>query len=222
MNTKLRLLTIGALVIALSGCSSLPKTSSYREMNKVPLAINITGDRSPDFKDLDQDLYKDEIIRFLNYDRKSEVELVEPENAAVILDIDVKNYRILPERDVTTTRRETSLVQVGTDAKGAPIYKTHITLIDHTTTFTNSIANISTTFTFRDRSYNVRPQIYNSSYAWNHEDLYNDKQRLPAGPFANARLDILPHSENFLFLLSEQMLYRVSYDLHKYYKKINK
>ncbi len=213
------------LIIALYACRGKLHYSSRQEIFKVPIAINIRGDNSVDYKGLNPDLYRQKIKNFLTYmGGQADLVLVENyENPDVILNIDVKDFLILPEKEVTTSQTERRSMQVGTDAKGQPIYQTMTITTDQIRAYIGSTARLKSSFTFKDPSFKVRPQNYFSGYTWSHQDINANRnvRRSASGPFASSRFKIIPIPDDFLFQLSEEMLYRVSYDLQKYYKKIN-
>jgi hypothetical protein len=223
MKAKLYYPCLLALIIALSSCSSKLNTSS-RQALRVPIAINIITDNSVNLTDLNPDLYRLKVLAFLDDFVQADLVLAEKnEKPDVILDIDVKDFRILPRKESGSTRTVTRIEQVGWDAKGQPIYKTFTDQIYTEILQIPSTTRLSSKFTFKDPSFNVRPQNYYAGWTWRNGgtavdgDLgYNltglSSRRLPNGE---------PFAEDFLFQMSQEMLTRASYDLRKYYQKIS-
>ncbi|HCN84045.1 MAG TPA: hypothetical protein DIT07_10575 [Sphingobacteriaceae bacterium] len=222
MKTKLYYPCLCALIIALSACSSKLNTSSRHEKLKLPIAINIITDKSVNLTDLEPSLYKLKIIDFLDDFGQADLVLVEDnENADVILDIDVKDFRIFPKKEISSTKTIKSSILTGTDATGKPIYQIVTTTVYAESVTIPSTTRLSSKFTFKDPSYSVRPQNYFGQYTWRDGGVAvggyqaasnHTSSRLPNGE---------PFAEDFLFQMSVEMLNRVSYDLRKYYQKIN-
>ena len=226
MKTQLNYSLICVLIFALSACSSRVNTSSRVETIKMPISINIRADESVTRTDLNADLYRFKVKEYLDHYKGIELVLVEKdEDANVVLDIEVKNFQISQKIERNTSRSFKRTIQVGTDAKGNPIYQTETTTVYVESVEIPSSTRLSASFTFKDPSYKVSPQNYYGQYTWRDSgrsvsgyigSLYNGSvtsSRLPNGE---------PFAEDFLFTLSGDMLTRVTYDLRRFYQKLKK
>lgn len=224
MKTKLIYPVVCALIIALSSCSSKMTTRSSHKAFRVSIAININMDKSS-ITDVDTSLYKLKIKDYLDNFGQADLVFAESNAAAdVILDIAVKNFQVLPKKEYSSAKTTKQTVQVGTDAKGNPIYQTFTTTVYSESIAIPSKARFSSRLIFKDPSFGVAPQNYFAQQTW------RDGGRLISGNMGPYRINTSsgrlpngePFVEDFLFQLSQEMLSRASYDLRKYYQKLDR
>lgn len=225
MKTILHYSLAGMLIIGLSACSNKMNPGLHKELVKVPISINIRTDNSASSSELNTYLYKLKIKEFLDDFRKVNLVLVEQdENADVILDIDVKNLNILPKKEINSERVYKRTEQVGTDSNGNPVFRTTTATVYVESSEIRSTTRLSSKFTFKDSAYVVPPKNYFADYTWRYTGVSTggDLKAFNITRSQSPLLTFEPSTNDFLFQLSNQeMLSRVSYDLRKYYQKIN-
>ena len=213
-----------AFIIALPACSNKLNTRSHQKSLQVAIAINIKMDKSS-ITDVDTSLYKLKIKDYL--DNFGQADLVFAENNAnadVILDIAVKNFQVLPKKEYSSAKTTKQTVQVGTDAKGNPIFQTYTTTVYSESIAIPSTARLSSKFTFKVPFFGVSPQNYFARQTWRDSGTSVSgntgpyRINTPSGKLPNGE----PFVEDFLFMLSQEMLNRVTYDLRKFYQKLDR
>lgn len=196
---------------------------------KVPMAINIKADNSVNFTDLNVNFYvlnvKDILDDFLDI---YPVLVEADENPQIIADITVENFNISP-KDVRTSRRSYSRnVQVGTDAKGQPVYQAVTATADFVQTQIRSNAQLSGKLTIKGNPPKVFQQKkYFETYNWQNvsvENVQGDQRALDPSIYSGTSFSGMePNSNDILMALSnKQMLRDLSNELRKYYQKPRK
>lgn len=226
MKTAIKRIFFLILIILVSGgCSSTraPRKPAVR----VPIVININTDRSADFTNLNADLFAFKVKDLLDDFRGVDLVIAEnDEEAAVTLDIGVENFIIYPKEERISRRTFRRNVQTGTTATGQPTYQQVTATVDIVQTRIRSSATLSSRFTFKDNSYRLPPQTNFANYVWENysvENVQGDPRAVDPSIYAGRSLMTMePFAEEFLMgLANRDLLRRISFDLRKYYQKLN-
>lgn len=213
------------LAVFFAGCGTTK--TPRKPAIKLLIAININADNSVDFNNLNTDLYRLKVKDYLDNFREVELQFAESdEEAAIILDIGIENFNMFLKEQQTARRSVSRSVQGGTSATGQAIYQTITATVDLLQTRIRSNAVLSSSFTFKDKSYSVPPQTYFANYTWENvsvENVQGDPRAIDASVYAGrSMMSMEPFAEDFLMGLSNRDLFRrISYDLSNYYRKLN-
>ena len=222
-----RIFPLIILSVFFVGCSSTkgPRPQAL----KVPMAININGDNSINFTDLNANFYRLNVKDILDDFLDIYPVLVEAdENPQIIADISIENFHISPKDERTSRRYYSRNIQVGTDAKGQPVYQTVTATVDFRQIQISSNARLSGKLTIKG----TPPKLFQSkkyfeTYNWQNvsvENVQGDQRAVDPMIYSGTSFSGMePTTNDILMALSnKEMLRDLSNELRKYYQKPRK
>lgn len=214
------------LPVFFAGCSS--RKGPRPQALKVPMAINIRADNSFNFTTANSNYYRLNVKDILDDFLDINPVLVEAdENPEIIVDITIENLYIGMKEERASRRLYRRNVQVGTDAKGQPLYQTVMATADIIQTLIPSNAKFTAKLTIRGSSPKVFQRNYFENYTWQNisvENIQGDQRALdPSIYFGTSFGAMEPNANDILMSLSNKdMLRDLSAQLRKYYQKPSK
>lgn len=212
-------LSIGLSLLILAGCTSKKSGLEFRH-NTVSVAINIKSNEDPDLRQVNLDLFRISLVKTLQNFQSVNLKLTEAEDADVVIDLNVDEFTIWPERQTVTRQVFSKSVPVGTNSEGKTIYQTVTASADRVTSKTEAKASLDTKLKFRKDSVDTFTKTFFTKTEYSKTSLQNvqgDMRAMNQSALTNGGIPD-PPKEWYLTALSSDMARRVSEELRKKYK----